>query len=224
MIFFDKAYHLILYKIDLVKDALLKDVVHTDLESVDRTTGIVYTVINHNNFFRFQYRTEPTKLVSNIYLTLAGDSLQSVAKNYSVMSYHLLCDNLSMRNAEKGPIDIFMVGEEKVLATTTVIPMDLLFSGSRLKNFVDISELLEHRNLEQLMNAYSKKYPGSSRIIAGNALLYHKEINFSTRVDMLRRPLQWPEIKKRLQNAINEPKKIFQGKDASVRKDQGEDI
>lgn len=97
-------------------------------------------------------------------------------------------------------------------------------SGDRLKDYVDVHTLLEHRNLEQLMNAYIKKYAGSSKIIARNALLYHKEIDFSTRVDMMKGPLKWPAIQRRLQDAANEPKRLFQGKDASIQKDQGEDV
>ncbi len=119
--------HIIIYKIDLIKDGLLKDVLHTNIESVDRTTGTVYTVINHNNFFQFQYQVGSAQPVSNIYLTLAGDSLKNLVQNDSVMSYHLLCKNFSIRYNKDGPIDLFVVGQEGMLATTTIIPMDLLF-------------------------------------------------------------------------------------------------
>ena len=127
LIYFDTGYHLIIYKIDLVKDGLLKDVLHTDIESVDRTTGTVYTVIDHNNFFQFQYQAGSAKPVSNIYLTLAGDSLNNLVDNDSVISYHLLCKNFSIRYAANGPIDLFVVGQEGMFAVTNTVPMDLLF-------------------------------------------------------------------------------------------------
>jgi hypothetical protein len=127
LIYFDTVYYLIFYRIDLIKDGPLKEVLHTDIESVDRTTGTVYTVINHNNFFQFQFQAGPANPVSNIYLTLAGDSLKNLVENDSVMSYHLLCKNLSIRYTENGPIDLFVVGQEGMLASTAIIPMDLVF-------------------------------------------------------------------------------------------------
>ena len=127
LIFFDKEYHLIVYKIHVIKDTLLKDLLYTSNESVDRTTGKVYTVIGHGDLFEFQFQDAPANPVSKIYLTLAGDSLQSVVKNDSIIGYHLLCNNFSIRYAESGPIDIFVVGKEKRLGATAVIPMDLLF-------------------------------------------------------------------------------------------------
>ena len=123
---FNKEYHLITYRIDLIKDVMLKDILHASIESVDRTTGTVYTVIDINDFCRFQYKASPAKPVSKIFLTVAGDSLQNV-KNDSIESYHLLCDNFSIRYNENEPIDIFMVGQEIALGATTRIPMDLLF-------------------------------------------------------------------------------------------------
>jgi hypothetical protein len=124
---FDKGYKLIIYKIDLAIDSSLKTIFNTEIKSMDRSMGYSYSIMENNIFFRFEHKAGPTRPVSKIYLTLTGDSLQSVVKNDSVISYHLLCDNFSIRYAENDPIDIFVVGKEKMLATTTVIPMDLLF-------------------------------------------------------------------------------------------------
>jgi hypothetical protein len=38
-----------------------------------------------------------------------------------------LCDNLSIRYAKNDPIDIFVLGQEKLLGAATIVPMDLLF-------------------------------------------------------------------------------------------------
>jgi hypothetical protein len=127
LIYFDEAYHLIIYKLDLIKEASLGDLLHTAIESVDRTTGETYTVINYNDFFKFQLNVFPSKPASQIYLTLAGDSVQNVVKNDSVVCYHLLCENFSIRYAKNDPIGFFLVGQEKMPGATTVVPMDLLF-------------------------------------------------------------------------------------------------
>jgi hypothetical protein len=127
LIYFDKEYHLIIYKLALIKGGGLEDLLHTVNESVDRTSGETYTVINYNDFFKFQLNIAPSKSVSQIYLTLAGDSLQNVVKNDSIVSYHLLCENLSIKYAKNDPIGIFLVGQDKMLGATTIVPMDLLF-------------------------------------------------------------------------------------------------
>lgn len=97
-------------------------------------------------------------------------------------------------------------------------------SGMRIKDYIDMHVLLQHRSLDQMMDAYVRKYPGSSATIARNALLYHKEVDFGTKVDMIGQPLKWPEIVKRLKEAVKEPKRVFQRMEASVKKDQGEDV
>jgi hypothetical protein len=127
LISFDKRYNLLIHKIHLSGNDSLNNFFHTEIKSVDRTTGVTYIVIDNNLFFQFQYKSEPIKAAQDIYLTLSGDSLQTVAKNDSIISYHLLCHNLSVRYAMKEPIDIFVIGKEKGLGTTITIPIDILF-------------------------------------------------------------------------------------------------
>jgi len=44
--------------------------------------------------------------------------------------------------------------------------------GSRLKDFIDIYVLLEHRSLAQLLSCYVQKYPNVNGLTANKALLY----------------------------------------------------
>jgi hypothetical protein len=136
LIYFDRKYHLIIYKFTLDKSIPLGDLLHLTIKNVDQTIGAVYKVISHNNFFKFQLNDAPGRSVSNVYLTLAGDSLQNVVKNDSMVGYHLSCTNLSIRYDENGPIDIFMVGAEKMLGATTDIPMNILFSKQKRNLFL----------------------------------------------------------------------------------------
>lgn len=83
-------------------------------------------------------------------------------------------------------------------------------SGQRIKDFVDIYAMLEHRPLEDLYSAYEEKYhPKSSRELAQRAILYHAEIDFNIRVDFLDRKFDWPSIEKRLKEAVVLPKIKF---------------
>lgn len=123
---FDQQYHLIMYKIDLLHDEVIGKILTTSHESVDRTTGVTYRVVA-NGFFRFQHKVEKVSPVSKIMITLAGDSLKTTAANDSIISYHLNCDNFSIRYSEEEPIDIFLTGKEKALGRTIAIPLDVLF-------------------------------------------------------------------------------------------------
>lgn len=124
---FDKSYSLISYKIDLIKDAPLSRLLNVTFKSAERTNMEVYTVIDESAFYRFEYRDASIKPVSKIYLTLSGDSLRTIVANDSIVSYHLLCNNFSIKYNEKEAVDIFVIGNEKAFGATTIIPMDLLF-------------------------------------------------------------------------------------------------
>ena len=89
--------------------------------------GKDYWVVNVNQFGKLKYLAESEKISSHIFLTLAGDSLQEVSKNDSVISYHLICKNFSIQYGKTGPVDIYMVGDEIGFGRTIDMPLDLLF-------------------------------------------------------------------------------------------------
>lgn len=127
MLFFDQNYHLIIYKINLTEIKSLQEIIHTEIKAANRSVGYPYSVYGDNIFFNFQTKAGLTHPVSKIYLTLSGDSLKIIAKNDSVMAYHLRCKNFSLRYGENNPVDIFVKGKEGSLGRTPVIPMDILF-------------------------------------------------------------------------------------------------
>jgi Nucleotidyl transferase AbiEii toxin, Type IV TA system len=85
----------------------------------------------------------------------------------------------------------------------------IMDKGSRIKDFVDIYSLLEHRNLSQLVTAYTDKYPDVNPTMAKNALLYHEEIGSKVNVLLMNGNVQWPDIAERLRQAVIDPKKVF---------------
>jgi len=82
-------------------------------------------------------------------------------------------------------------------------------SGNRLKDFVDIYYLLEHRPFKSLGNAYEQKYPNVNIKIAGNSLLYFNDIDHSVPVKLMNGKVEWNKIGKRLHQAVYNPMKIF---------------
>lgn len=96
-------------------------------------------------------------------------------------------------------------------------------SGQRLKDFVDVHYLLEHRSMQEMTDAYLSKYPGMNAAVARNALLYHKDVNFDAPLELKDRGLKFEAVRERLVAAMLEPKRVFNGREVKeVRK--GEEV
>jgi len=99
-------------------------------------------------------------------------------------------------------------------------------SGARLKDFVDVYFLLEYRTMEQMTSAYVAKYPDMNPSVAKNALLFHEDIAFQNKVDLLQRNPLWSEVAERLRQAVMEPKRKFEQATTlkeALRRDQESD-
>ncbi|HEX3934813.1 MAG TPA: nucleotidyl transferase AbiEii/AbiGii toxin family protein [Puia sp.] len=83
-------------------------------------------------------------------------------------------------------------------------------SGRRLKDYVDMHFLLQRHSLEDLLGAFGEKYPGSNPAVARNALLYHKEIDLNTPIDLVNGKFNWADIARRFKEAVRSPKQVFE--------------
>lgn len=124
---FNKKYHIVTYKINLLKDESLQKIIHTKEKSVDVTLGYSYNTIGKDIVYQLKYKAGTTKPVTDIYFSMAGNSLQQVVNNDSIISYHLSCKNISVKYGDKEPVDLLIVGEEKPFGQTSVIPLEILF-------------------------------------------------------------------------------------------------
>ncbi len=50
----------------------------------------------------------------------------------------------------------------------------------------------------------------------GSGLLYHNDVNLKQKIDFIGRKILWPEIARRLREAVTNTQKIFQKKDQSL--------
>jgi hypothetical protein len=121
LITFDERYSLIIYKINLLENKSVKNLIDVVNNSTDRTTGVTYSVVN-NNLFSFQYKAGGVPPAPKIYLTYSGDSLQTTVEGDSIKGYQLLFRNLSIRYSEHGPIDVFIKSVNKAN-----VPVHILF-------------------------------------------------------------------------------------------------
>ena len=81
--------------------------------------------------------------------------------------------------------------------------------GSRLKDFIDIYVLLEHKSLAELFSFYERKYPNVSALTARKALLYHNDVKQTQKLDLVKQNISWQNVVKRLRQANIDPHKIF---------------
>lgn len=83
-------------------------------------------------------------------------------------------------------------------------------NGTRLKDFIDIYQLLEHIPLKSILDSYLSKYPAGQLNVAQGALLYHNDIDFNVPVRMVKENITWTKIADRLNKAVLYKDKVFQ--------------
>lgn len=82
-------------------------------------------------------------------------------------------------------------------------------NGERVKDFIDIAYLSMYLSLNDMLNAYEKKFPYSNKIVALKGLTYYNDIDFSVSIAMINEDYNWGKIENRLQDMIKKPEKIF---------------
>jgi hypothetical protein len=85
----------------------------------------------------------------------------------------------------------------------------IVVSGNRLKDFVDMYYLLEHKPFRFLGKAYEQKYPNVNTQLAGNSLLHFNDIDHAVSIKLTKGLLEWKKVDKRLHRAVYNPMKIF---------------
>jgi hypothetical protein len=82
-------------------------------------------------------------------------------------------------------------------------------SGKRLKDYVDVAFLSAMMSLNEMLNAFEKKYPKTSVMSAVRGLSYFDDIDFSLEIDLMDRNFKWKVIEKRLREMIKYSDRIF---------------
>jgi hypothetical protein len=86
----------------------------------------------------------------------------------------------------------------------------IIQSGKRLKDFIDIYYLLQHFNMQQMIEFFVKKYSYTNPMIAMKAVNFFDEIDEAIDPPKLLQPITLAQIKKRIQEATQKPSKVFQ--------------
>jgi hypothetical protein len=83
------------------------------------------------------------------------------------------------------------------------------YDGQRLKDFIDIHFLLEHISLDEMRQAYGKKYPQQYEEDALDGLMQPERIDHTAKIDYIRPKPEWTDVVKRLDEAFKNPKRIY---------------
>jgi hypothetical protein len=82
-------------------------------------------------------------------------------------------------------------------------------NGTRLKDFIDIAFLSSYLTLEQMADAYEKKYRSRNPVVILKALAYHHDINFNEPIKYMSESYPWDKIELRLDNMIKHPERLW---------------
>jgi len=112
-------------------------------------------------------------------------------------------------------IDHPFISEEgiRIIGLKDIAAMKLLAirdNGNRLKDFVDIACLSTQLTYRTMLDNFEKKYPSDNPISPYKALLFHNDINFDAKIDMLNGPFDWKIIQKRIIDMTRNVDRLFE--------------
>jgi len=119
----------------------------------------------------------------------------------------MLLHNYPHVNPVLDPEGIRMLGLEDIAAMKINA---IVGNGTRVKDFVDIHYLLKEMPYQQIVDAYSTKYPNTNIHQVRMSLLHHQDIDFTTEIVLIKDEFKWPVIEKSINAAIAEHELILQ--------------
>jgi hypothetical protein len=144
LITYDGEYSLIVHPLDVVPNSLYKGSFVVEEESTDASNGVAYAVVD-NNAFKFKYAVKANPAVSQVYLTLHGDSVQQVMQNDSMVCYSLRCKDLSVRYGKDNPVDLYVKADKFF---SSGVPMSVLLYRKNNSLYVLLLSPNKKKNLD----------------------------------------------------------------------------
>lgn len=82
-------------------------------------------------------------------------------------------------------------------------------SGDRLKDFIDLAYMSSKISLDNMVIAFTEKYPFTNPVMAYKSLNYHENINFEEPVQLLGIDYSWEVVSKRIIEMGKNPGTLF---------------
>lgn len=174
--------------------ALSLQIGHRISIDIDLFINKPFDVESLTTYLSNNYQLQGLKILHNgIFCFINDIKVDIISHQYPWITPLVIVDGLRMASLED-------IGAMKLHA--------IVLDGSRLKDFVDVFNLLEYLPLSRLTSAYERKYPETSKQIVNRALLFHDDIKPAS-IDYVGRRLELTEIISRLKEAIVNPDKVF---------------
>jgi hypothetical protein len=117
-----------------------------------------------------------------------------IAHTYPLVNSLIVIDNIRMASLE----DIAAMKLNAIAGT-----------GTRLKDFVDIAALSAYCTLNDMLNAYQKKYQTRNPFLPLKALAYYNDINHNEPLHLIAGKYKWKAIEQRIGEMINNRSSLF---------------
>jgi|GEM_PF-2884760 len=105
---FEKKEEIIVYRIDLLGDSGLRNLINFSKESGTQTVSVSYMPVKFNNF-TFECHVAPFPPVRKIFISYSGD-LTSRVENDTIISCHLITRNFAVKYLQGTPADVLIDG------------------------------------------------------------------------------------------------------------------
>lgn len=123
--YYDKKYFLEVYKMDGVGNLPLGKLIREKFTDAQMSPGMNYLEYAGDTQFAVEYLSRPRQRVSNILLTLYGDSTRTIKKNDTLAYYYSKFESFSLSNSSNKAKDIYGHLREEYSGSKT--PLELLF-------------------------------------------------------------------------------------------------
>jgi hypothetical protein len=145
---------------------------------------------------KYDFRLEMKRERNTIMGYISDVKVDLVAHVYPPLQNHLIVDDIRLYS----------------LADIAAMKLNAISdSGTRLKDFVDITYLSTKMSLSEMLSHYASKYPNTNWMRALRGLSYFEEIDFSTKIDLCSgKEFEWKKIEQRIKDMIKFENKIFE--------------
>jgi hypothetical protein len=175
--------------------ALALQIGHRESIDIDLFSNRPFDASSLRDHINSNYPTEISGEINNgVSTRINGIQIDMIAHQYPWIKPPVVEDRIRMAS----PDDIAAMKRNAIYR-----------NGNRRKDFVDIYILLGKMTLNEILLAHQQKYPDVISSISKESVRTFNRLEPGTKIKLLEKTVPWIEIKKRLNDAVKNPDKIF---------------
>jgi hypothetical protein len=187
--------------------ALSLQIGHRISIDIDLFTQKAFDSESLKQYIEDAYRMTNAKAITNGLFGFINDiKIDLIAHQYPLVQSMQEIESVRMLSLED-------IGAMKIHA--------IVQNGSRYKDFVDMYFLLERQPLQVFINAYEKKYPDATIVLAKNGLTYFEDIDYTVPIKLIHHAIPKESVQKRLRDAVINLGKVYQTRANDQKQNKG---